>query len=177
MTNKILPPYYSAKFIMKRKPVYQGMIRIDQWRFQSEKTGRKYIVDVEVYDKHIYSVKFYPKEKANSKSRFSCLTGDFEPRRIVLTCIYILKIYIESDEQSSFAFVGAHSEGEPQESNKRFRFYSRMMTTYVGESIFEHYSDEEKGAYLLARKRELSQGNLSVEIINNFFQDIYLFEE
>lgn len=177
MIDKILPPYYSAKFIMRRKPVCKGMIRIDQWRFQSEKTGRKYIVDIEVYENHVYSIKFYPKEKANSKNKYSCLTGDFEPRRIVLTCIYILKTYIESDSKSSFAFVGAHSEGEVQELNKRYRFYSRMMNTYVGETLFEHYSDDCKGAYLLARKQEIINANLSIDSINQFFEEVYLFEE
>lgn len=82
-----LPPYYSPVFIQRRPPRSEGMERIDLWRFKSLKTGKTYLVDVEVYERHIYGIKFYLKSQAHKADRFSYNTNDYEPRRIVLTCI------------------------------------------------------------------------------------------
>ena len=61
------------------------------------KSGKNYLVDVEAYEKHIYGIKFYLKSQAHLQEKYSFQTNDFEPRRIVLSCIYIMKHYYETD--------------------------------------------------------------------------------
>lgn len=85
MTAKILPPYYPAVFVMKRDSQTTGVRHVDLWHFKSLKSGRMFLVEVEVYTNHIYSIKFYPKNMATSRRRFTFRTEDREPRRIVLT--------------------------------------------------------------------------------------------
>ena len=93
---KILPPYYGSVFIMRKAPTCKGMRHIDLWRFKSMKSGKTYLVDVEAYEKHIYGIKFYLKSQAHLQEKYSFQTNDFEPRRIVLSCIYIMKHYYET---------------------------------------------------------------------------------
>ena len=100
---KVLPEHYDSCFIMRKHPMCNGMLHIDLWRFKSMKSGKVYLVDVEIYEKHIYGIKFYLKSQAHLKNRYKFLTNDFEPRRIVLSCIYIMKHYYEIDVHSSFA--------------------------------------------------------------------------
>lgn len=171
---RILPPYYGSDFIMHKPPTAYGMERIDLWRFKSMKSGKVYLTDVEVYAKHIYGVKFYLKSQAYKSNRYSYKTNDFEPRRIVLSVIYIMRHYYESDPQASFAFIGESDKGESKALTKRFRFYRAMVNTFFGLDKFEHCSDAANSAYLLLRKNEIKQGRLIIKEIEDFFKQIYI---
>ena len=76
---KVLPEHYDSCFIMRKHPMCNGMLHIDLWRFKSMKSGKVYLVDVEIYEKHIYGIKFYLKSQAHLKNRYKFLTNDFEP--------------------------------------------------------------------------------------------------
>lgn len=171
---KILPPYYGSVFIMRKAPTCKGMRHIDLWKFKSMKSGKTYLVDVEAYEKHIYGIKFYLKSQAHLQEKYSFQTNDFEPRRIVLSCIYIMKHYYETDVHSSFAFIGANNMGEDKACTKRFRFYRTIVNTYFGTKTFEHHTDERNSAYLMLRKTELDKNTFSIKDIENFFRDIYM---
>lgn len=176
MTAKILPPYYPAVFVMKRDSQTTGVRHVDLWHFKSLKSGRMFLVEVEVYTNHIYSIKFYPKNMATSRRRFTFRTEDREPRRIVLTCIQIMKLYLEQDSKGSFAFIGAHEENEPLKNNQRFRFYQRMMDTYIGHLNFVHFADTENSAYVIIRRSEYERGHIDENKIMQFFDQIYIFD-
>lgn len=169
-----LPEYYTPSFVMCRPSNSRGMLHIDLWRFKSLKSGKIYLVDVEVYEKHIYGIKFYLKSQAHKSGRYSFQTGDFEPRRIVLSCFQIMLDYYNKDSRSSFAFIGANSAGEKTSSTKRFRFYRRMVNTHLGIATFEHMTDERNSAYLLLRRTELSSGRIIVSDVEDFFRNIYV---
>lgn len=171
---KILPPYYGSVFIMRKAPTCKGMRHIDLLRFKSMKSGKTYLVDVEAYEKHIYGIKFYLKSQAHLQEKYSFQTNDFEPRRIVLSCIYIMKHYYETDVHSSFAFIGANNMGEDKACTKHFRFYRTIVNTYFGTKTFEHHTDERNSAYLMLRKTELDKNTFSIKDIENFFRDIYM---
>lgn len=173
MIVQTLPPFYGAVFIMRKPSSCTGMLHIDLWRFKSQKSGRTYLIDVEVYQHHVYGIKFYLKAQATSKERFSYNTGDYEPRRIVLTCLKVMERYFSNDSHSSFAFVGASSIGEGKSCTKRFRFYRAMVNTYFGQSIFEHLADERHSTYLLLRKSEIENGAIDKLTVEKFFKDIY----
>ena len=52
---------------------------------------------VEAYKKSIFTgIKFYLKSQAHLQEKYGFQTNDFEPRRIVLSCIYIMKHYYEA---------------------------------------------------------------------------------
>ena len=174
---KVLPEHYDSCFSMRKHPMCNGMLHIDLWRFKSMKSGKVYLVDVEIYEKHIYGIKFYLKSQAHLKNRYKFLTNDFEPRRIVLSCIYIMKHYYEIDVHSSFAFIGANSAGEDMKCTKRFRFYRRMVNTYFGRKIFEHRVDEKNSAYLMLRKTEIQKNSSLIKEIEDFFKGIYMLTD
>lgn len=102
---------------------------IDLWGFRSTKSNKRYIVEVEKFSNHFLGLKFYWKGVVDSKDRYSLLTNDYEPRTIVMSCIYIMLDYFDKDRCSSFGFVAApdinDTEREDGVPNKRFRFYRR----------------------------------------------------
>lgn len=61
---------------------------IDIWGFRSSKSNKRYIVEVESFSNRFLGLKFYWKGVANSKERYSLLTNDYEPRTIVMSCVY-----------------------------------------------------------------------------------------
>lgn len=172
---RTLPSSYSAVFIMKKDCGGTGKVCTDLWRFKSIKSGKGYLAEVEQYERHVYAIKFYLKSQAHLDDRYSFKTNDFEPRRIVLTCIQIMHHYAMNDKQSSFVFVGSSSENESEFCNKRFRFYRRMMMSYFGFNTFMHFYDESVSGYLLARNTEVANGSISPEYIADFFRNLYDF--
>lgn len=68
---------------------------IDLWGFRSTKSNRRYIVEVEMFSNHFMGLKFYWKRVVNSKDRYSFMTNDYEPRTIVMSCIYIMLEYFK----------------------------------------------------------------------------------
>lgn len=176
MTVKVLPPFYGSEFIMHKAPTCTGMEHIDLWRFKSTKSGKIYLVDVEVYSKHIYGVKFYLKSQAHKANRYQYKTNDFEPRRIVMSVMQIMRHYYEVDPFSSFAFIGENCEGEQKALCKRFRFYRSMVNTYFGQDCFEHRSDESLSAYLLLRRTSIREGIVNVKDVEKFFRQIYVLD-
>ncbi len=112
---------------------------IDLWGFRSAKSNKRYIVEVEKFSTHFLGLKFYWKGVADSKDRYSLLTNDYEPRTIVMSCVYIMLEYFRKDDCASFGFVAANDINHSDETihpNKRFRFYRRMMLSIFGTETF-----------------------------------------
>ena len=76
--------YYPSTYIMRSQDPNTLRI-IDLWTFQSTKSNKRYIVEVESFDKGVFGLKFYWKGVANSPRRYSFLTYDYEPRTIVFS--------------------------------------------------------------------------------------------
>ena len=66
---------------------------IDLWTFKSTKTNKRYIVEVEGFEYEFLELKFYWKGVEKSKNRYSLLTNDYEPRKIVRSCIEVMLEY------------------------------------------------------------------------------------
>lgn len=156
---------------------------LDIWTFKSQKSNKRYIVEVEVFGKHFYGLKFYWKAVADSNYRYSILTNDYEPRRIVMSCIDIMLRYFNSDKLASFGFVGAPditpANGCP---NKRFRFYRRMMLSLFSTDKFIQVNDRKRAIYLLVNKSMFQRGDISIseiecEISNLYAGEFHLSEE
>ncbi len=171
----VLTKYYKASLIMRSKDPSTLRI-IDLWTFKSTKSNKRYIVEVERFSNHFLGLKFYWKGVAGSKNRYSLLTNDYEPRTIVMSCIYIMLEYFRNDNCCSFGFVAANDLNNSDCSkvpNKRFRFYRRMMLTIFGSKTFAQGYDINNSIYLLINRAMLEQGNISLTKIESEISRLY----
>lgn len=155
----------------------QSSLRIiDLWGFRSDKSSKRYIVEVEKYTNHFLGLKFYWKGVSDSKDRYSLLTNDYEPRTIIMSCVHIMLEYFRKDRCASFGFVAA-SDLNPSiatpKPNKRFRFYRRMMLTLFGTETFAQGYDISNSIYLLINKEMLQQGTISINQIEHEISKLY----
>lgn len=149
---------------------------IDLWTFKSTKSNKRYIVEVEKFSNHFLGLKFYWKGVVNSKDRYSLLTNDYEPRTIVMSCIYIMLEYFRNDNCASFGFVTANDlnyREDRKSINKRFRFYRRMMLSIFGKETFAQGYDIKNSIYLLLNREMLDTGRISIKQIESEISKLY----
>lgn len=149
---------------------------IDLWTFKSAKSNKRYIVEVEKFTNHFLGLKFYWKGVTDCKNRYSLLTNDFEPRTIVMSCIYIMLDYFKRDNCASFGFVAANDLYPSQKSpcpNKRFRFYRRLMLSIFGTETFLQGYDINSSLYLLINKGMLQRGEISISLLETEISKLY----
>lgn len=154
-----------------------GTLRItDIWHFRSEKSNKRYVVEVERFSRHFLGLKFYWKGVADSKERYSLLTHDYEPRSIIMSCVHIMLHYFRNDKCSSFGFVAARNLGDSDKSiatNKRFRFYRRMMLSLFSPEAFVQAYDKNNSIYVLINNHMLNDGALTVEMVEKELSLLY----
>lgn len=168
--------YYPSTLIMRSKD--PGTLRIiDLWKFRSTKSHKWYIVEVEHFNEHFLGLKFYWKGVAASRDRYSLLTNDFEPRTIVMSCIYVMYHYFNEDDCASFGFVGAHDLNHvdlQNAPNKRFRFYRRMMLSIFGSVTFAQCYDLKNSMYLLLNRKMLDSKRISLPEVEAEISRLYV---
>lgn len=153
----------------------------DLWAFKSIKSNKRYIIEVEGFENEFYGLKFYWKGVEKSPNRYSLLTNDYEPRKIVRTCIEVMLNYYQNNHRISFGFVAAPDleediEGKRyscKEGSRRFIFYKRMMINLFGPKTFRQLSDTEHRIYLLVNQGRLSDGSLSIKDIEEKVNQLY----
>lgn len=149
---------------------------VDLWSFRSEKSNKRYIVEAEMFSSHFIGIKFYWKGVADSPERYSLLTNDYEPRKIIMSCVYIMLEYFQKDRCSSFGFVAApdlHGNSERRVPNKRFRFYRRMMLSIFGSETFAQGYDLRNSIYILINRAELMRGAVTLSSIESEISRLY----
>lgn len=166
--------FYNASFVMRSKE--PSTLRITDIRtFKSNKSNKRYIVEVEHFSKRFLGLKFYWKGVADSKDRYSLLTNDYEPRTIIMSCIQILLDYYRRDEFSSFGFVAAPdlNGNEDEFPNKRFRFYRNMMLNTFGEQTFIQAYDKQTSVYVLINRKAYNLGCISLTMLEEEISKLY----
>lgn len=150
---------------------------IDLWTFKSAKSNKRYIVEVERFSNSFLGIKFYWKGVRLSKDRYSLLTNDFEPRRIIMSCIDIMITYFNNGYDVSFGFVAApdlNEDGSVNHSiNRRFRFYRNLMLTIFGSNTFIQAYDKQNAVYLLINRKKFEDGDISIETIEAELNRLY----
>lgn len=165
--------FYPATFIMRSTDPNTLRI-VDLWKFRSEKSIKWYIVEVEWFSHDFLGLKFYWKGVAESKKRYSLLTYDFEPRKIVMSCIKIMLHYFKENKCTSFGFVAAENiYGKKDGINKRFRFYRRMMLSLFSPDSFVQMNDTNHSIYLLVNRMMLDEGRISIRQIETEITRLY----
>lgn len=168
--------YYPA--IFKMRSIDPSTLRIvDIWSFKSEKSNKRYVVEVESFSHNFFGIKFYWKGVSLSRDRYSLLTNDYEPRTIILSCVMIMFHYLKTEECVSFGFVAAPDIMENKivrnNPNKRFRFYRRMMLSLFGPDVFLQAYDVNTSLYLLINREEMDKGKISLSDIEREISDLY----
>jgi hypothetical protein len=134
----------------------------------NNKSGRRYMVQVDEFKHNFYAIKFYPKELRSSPKRFSTHTGDFDMARIVRTCVDVMVSIYRKDPLASFGFIGSPSEGEQMASTTRFRIYAYVMANFFPPEKFQHAEDRGKSIYaIFNRSNGDSQLIEKVEVMAN----------
>lgn len=155
---------------------------VDLWSFRSSKSNKRYIVEIEEFEEGFYGIKYYWKGVEKSKDRYSMLTNDYEPRKIVRSCIEVMLDYYRRNPYSSFGFVAAPDLAEDikgkravvEGGNRRFRFYQRMMVNLFGPETFYQVADTTNTIYLLINMKRLTSGDISITDIEHSLNQTYL---
>lgn len=154
---------------------------IDLWTFRSEKSNKRYIVEVEGFENEFYGIKFYWKGVEKSKNRYSMLTNDYEPRTIIRSCIEVMLEYYRNNPLVSFGFVAAPDldkdikgkEIDLTNGSRRFRFYQRMMINLFGPQTFYQASDTTHTIYLMINRKQLANGVVTIKHIEKRLNETY----
>lgn len=129
-----------------------------QYRFKSGKSNHTYIVRTERYINHCYCIKFFDKAHIHSDNKYSLRNSTFEPRRILYTVMYIMLDVLKKDPKASFFFIGANDEkDEPGIATRRFRIYTRFVSSVISTKLFEHFRVNEISLYILVNKSAVKE--------------------
>jgi hypothetical protein len=133
--------------------------------------GDRYIVNLQYYDKNVYVIKFHAKSHSLSESKYNLVINKSKASRTLKTIINISLEILNSNENASFAFLGAFKFGEEDESTvntQRYRIYKSIVTNQFGTETFTHTINEVINCYLLVNNKNSDPENLSKEIVLMF---------
>ena len=105
------------------------------------------------------------------------MTGLYEARQCIRTCMAIMEEVARSDSRASFGFIGANQMDEPEENTKRFRVYRRFMLTCFGNDEYVHKYNISKSAYMLINRKELAEHPGLLDEIVKGFSELYPYFE
>ncbi len=129
---------------------------IDKYIYTSKIGKWRYIFELEEFPKYIYFIKFYRKKDKNNKRRFNIIYNDFESKfeliKILNICLSITKDFYSKDNKSSFGFIGSPSNKD-KNIIRRYSLYTKFATNFFSKEKFEHYTNKDKGLYLLLSKK------------------------
>lgn len=162
--------HYPYTFLMREQT---RDVPVLVYHFRSPKSHRWYIVRVEEHPNQFYGIKFYLKSDTLNPHKFNRLSGLFEPRQVINTCIAILMEIASRNPEASFGFIGANLLGESERETKRFRVYKTILTTYFSEAQYLHYQILEKSAYALVSRRILDKNPAFIQQVSTYFSDNY----
>lgn len=172
--------YYDYTYAHKENGHINDIIETIYFSFKSTKTNLRYIAQVEHYNLDLYAIKFYLKNHRNSPTKFNVLTGKFEARPVIHTCIAIMIDIYNSNHNASFVFIGSpsHKEIEREKENpkikkenntQRFRIYSTLMYTYFSPEKFEHLNSIKQSLYLMLNKTSNHTKSQMQDVINEIY--------
>ena len=173
--------HYPFRFVKKDNEPWEGpqgflMHRL-LYSFKSPKTHQTYWVWVEVYKHHFYAVKFHLKAHRHSEYKYNLMTGLYEARQCIRTCMAIMEEVAKNDSLASFGFIGANKIDESAINTKRFRVYRRFMLTSFGNDEYLHQYNIAKSTYVMINRKHLKEYPELLEEIVNGFKELYPYFE
>jgi hypothetical protein len=162
--------YYDFKFIQTSYSNSEPK-NINIYRFKT-RFNRVYLVNAEFYPNEIVILKFYLKQHNSSVNKYKILINDFDTIRILNTILQIAKYILIQNPKISFGFIGENSINEFSFRTKRYKLYSKIAAKNFNPDNFSHNYNDEKSAYFLINKKNIS---LRIEMIENQFDEYYDF--
>lgn len=144
------------------------------YTFRTRK-NRRYVVEAEQYQHHVYVLKYYPLALKASPNRFKLLVNDGDAFRILTTCTQIFLDICARDPSASAGFVGEALLGEGKANTKRFRVYLKMVTAFIGPMRFLHHPLPAISAYFL-ECRANPEPDLKDQV-EQMFRELYIVPE
>ena len=144
------------------------------YTFRTRK-NRRYVVEAEQYQHHVYVLKYYPLALKASPNRFKLLVNDGDAFRILTTCTQIFLDICARDPLASAGFVGEALLGEGNVNTKRFRVYLKMVTAFIGPMRFLHHPLPAISAYFL-ENRANPEPDLKDQV-EQMFRELYIVPE
>lgn len=144
------------------------------YTFRTRK-NRRYVVEAEQYQHHVYVLKYYPLALKSSPNRFKLLVNDGDAFRILTTCTQIFLDICRRDPLASAGFVGEALVGEGKINTKRFRVYLKMVTAFIGPVRFIHHPLPAISAYFLECRANPEPGLLTA--VEQMFRELYIVPE
>ena len=141
------------------------------YTFRTRK-NRRYMVEAEQYQHHVYVLKYYPLAVKASPNRFKLLVNDSDAFRILTTCTRIFLDICRRALLASAGFVGEALPGESWIATKRFRVYLNTVTAFVGPMRFLHHPLPAISAYFL-ECRANPEPDLK-EKVEQMFRELYI---
>jgi hypothetical protein len=171
--------HYPFRFVKKDIEPWEGpqgflMYRL-LYSFKSPKSHQTYWVWVEVYKHHFYAVKFHLKAHRHSEYKYNLMTGLYEARQCIRTCMAIMQEVAKNDPMASFGFIGANRIDESEVNTKRFRVYRRFMLTCFGNDEYLHQYNIAKSTYIMINRKQLSVHPQLLDEIVSGFRDLYSY--
>jgi len=163
-------------FHYRKGPSLQGgpLVCTHYYTFRTRK-NRRYMVEAEEYQHHVYVLKYYPLALKASPNRFKLLVNDGDAFRILTTCTQIFLDICRRDPAASAGFVGEALLGEERAITKRFRVYLKMVTAFVGPVRFIHHPLPAISAYFL-ESRDNPEPELK-DKVEQMFRELYIVPE
>lgn len=163
-------------FTYRKGPSQQGgpLVCTHYYTFRTRK-NRRYVVQAEQYQHHVYVLKFYPLAFKNSPNRFKLLVNDGDAFRILSTCLRVFADIYRHDPLASAGFIGEALAGESQVMTKRFRVYFQSVVTFIDAADFVHHPLPAISAYFLECRANPEPGLLTT--VEQMFRELYIVPE
>lgn len=169
-------PGQGYPFTYRKGPSQQGgpLVCTRYYTFRTRK-NRRYVVEAEQYQHHVYVLKFYPLAFKGSPNRFKLLVNDGDAFRILSTCLRVFADICRRDPLASAGFIGEALVGESKVTTKRFRVYFQSVATFVDSVEFTHYALPAISAYFL--KNDANQETGLMNSVKQLFRELYIVPE
>lgn len=150
-----------CKFVKyKYHPPNDVHIRTHIYSFKCTDNNLRYIVEFDEFKGNLLLVKFFQNNHRKSKFKYNILTNSGWASRIVFTVLKLMqRVLIDGKiKNPSFAFMGSntlyHDGVEENKANtKRFKFYKKLVATFMGPQTFSFLQNEESSIFALINKK------------------------
>lgn len=128
------------------------------FKFNSPVTKYHYIVRAEYHEEDFFALKFYCKKDRRSDYKYSKIVNKGDVFNILITCLKAVPFILQDYPTASFGFVGARSidkaskRFEPYSNTQRYKVYSQLVKTKVGQVTFKHIKYDDISGYLLINR-------------------------
>lgn len=128
------------------------------YKFNSPITRYAYILRAEYHAEQVFALKFYAQKDSKSDYKYSHIINKGDVYNILITCLRAAQLILPDYPDASFCFIGSRTVDpvsntvEDYENTQRFRVYSQIVESSIGDQTFEHFTYEAVSGYLLVNR-------------------------